>query len=185
MQKKHFISIGISLGNYHDFVNNIMTLVDDDQCSEYVCIANAHMLVEAYKHEDFADIVNNSAITTPDGMPLTWVLRSLYNIKQKRVAGMDLLPDLLTEAAKHKKSVFFYGGTGDILVKTKDYISKNYPGIPHVGIYSPPYPIMEDEDEDVVKIINSSKPGLVFVVLNSIRHARIPGGPNDDHRPSE
>ena len=167
MQKKHLISIDVSLGDYHDFVNNIMMLAENEQRSEYVCVANAHMLVEAYKEKDFADVVNDSKITTPDGMSLIGGLRLLYKIKQSRVSGMDLLPDLLSEASKHKKPVFFYGSTEDILMKTKKHISINYPGIPHVGTYSPPFCLMteDDDDENVVKIINSSPARLVFVAL--------------------
>ena len=173
MQKKHLISIGISLSDYHDFVNNIIMLTEHEQRNEYVCVANAHMLVEAYRHKDFADMVNNSKITTPDGMSLIWGLRLLYKIKQCRVAGMDLLPDLLAEASKHKKAVFLYGGTEDILMKTQKYISINYPGIPHVGAYSPPFsPMREKEEEEIVKMINSSNVGLVFVTLGCPKQER-------------
>jgi len=87
------------------------------------------MLVEAHKDKEFADIVNNSVITTLDGLPLTWGLRLLYGIKQDRVAGMDMLPDLLSLASKNQIPVFFYGGTEEVLTKTEAYIKQYNPDI--------------------------------------------------------
>jgi N-acetylglucosaminyldiphosphoundecaprenol N-acetyl-beta-D-mannosaminyltransferase len=166
MQKKPLISINLSLGYYPDFINEIMDLTTMDECSEYICVANAHMLVEAYRHEQFKSIVNNSIITTPDGVSLTWGLKLLHGIRQDRVAGMDLLPDLLAAASKQGKSVFFYGGTTDLLNKVKQHIAVHYSGIPDVGVYSPPFrSLTEMEEQEVVNIINENKPKLLFVVL--------------------
>jgi N-acetylglucosaminyldiphosphoundecaprenol N-acetyl-beta-D-mannosaminyltransferase len=166
MQKKLFIGIEISLGSYLDFITEIMGLATMDDCSEYVCMANAHMLFETHKDEKFKNIVNNSAITVPDGISLTWGLRMLYGIKQVRVAGMDLLPDLLNAASKQSKSVFFYGGTPNLLNKVRRHIAVHYSGIPDVGVYSPPFrSLTEMEEREIVDIINENKPEILFVVL--------------------
>ena len=166
MLKKPLISIDISLGSYYNFIDEIMALAENDKNSEYICVSNVHMLVEAYRDKQFKDIVNSSIITTPDGLPLTWALKLLFGIKQERVAGMDLLPDLLQQASLQKMPVFFYGSTPDTLEKTKLYIKIHYPDIPHVGSISPPFrSLAEGEEQQFIEKINCSGAKLIFVSL--------------------
>ncbi len=165
MQKKSLISLQLSTGAYSLFCQRIIDL-SNSSCGGYVCVANVHMLVEAYKDKLFADIVNNSVITTPDGLPLTWALKWLYGIKQDRVAGMDLLPDLLLLASQQKIPVFFYGSTETVLERTQEYINENYPDIPSINFLSPPFRTLSSEETDnIIDKINSSGAKLVFVSL--------------------
>jgi N-acetylglucosaminyldiphosphoundecaprenol N-acetyl-beta-D-mannosaminyltransferase len=166
MYKQPLISINVSLGRYQDFIDNVLTLTDNSGVSEYVCVANAHMLVEAHKYEPFQSVVNNSIITTPDGVSLVWGLNFLHNIRQDRVAGMDLLPDLLAAASTYHKRVFFYGSTDTLLEKVRQHIAVNYPEITAVGVYSPPFrALTEQEEQEIVARINESNPDLIFVAL--------------------
>ena len=172
MQKTPLINLNISLGSYQEFCKIILQIAVRSE-SEYVCVSNVHMLIEAGKHDDFAHIVNNAVIATPDGLPLVWALKWLYGIKQERVAGMDLLPDLLLEASRNKIPVFFYGSTEEVLEKTEGYISENYQGIPYVMSYSPPFrPLTDEENDQVVNLINESGAKLVFVALGCPKQER-------------
>lgn len=124
------------------------------------------MLIEAYNDRNFARIVSNANIITPDGKPLAWALGILYGIKQVRVAGMDLFPDLLNAAAVHQLPVYFYGGTVSLLDKTLAHLRENYPKLQIAGSYSPPFrKLSPKEDEFVIDQINRSGASLVFVVL--------------------
>jgi N-acetylglucosaminyldiphosphoundecaprenol N-acetyl-beta-D-mannosaminyltransferase len=166
MQKHTLLSIDLSLGSYSDFVDEIIRLANMDDSSEYICVANVHMLVEAYKDKEFAKIVNNAVITTPDGVPLTWGLKWLYGIKQERVAGMDLFPDLLRVASQQAIPVFFYGGTETVLSGISEYIKTHYSEKIFAGSYSPPFcPLTPDEEEKIINRINASGAKLVFVSL--------------------
>lgn len=165
MQKISLTDIYLSFGIYRTFCEKILQLALNTN-SEYICVANVHMLVETYKDKEFAKIVNNSAITTPDGVPLIWGLEWLYGIKQERVAGMDLLPDLLDIASQFRISVFFYGNTEDVLQRTKEHITKFYSGIPFTGVYSPPFRSLTPEEEQrIIYMINASGAKIVFVSL--------------------
>ena len=165
MKKVNLLSIAISTGSYRDFVTNIINSAGSCN-SNYTCVANVHMLVEAHSDESFATLVRNAHFITPDGKPLSWALRLLYGIKQDRVAGMDLLPDLLAEASKAGMPVFFYGGTTEVLEKTELYLKENFPDVPVAGLYSPPFrELTKEEDERVIEHINTSGARLVFVIL--------------------
>lgn len=165
MEKVNLLGIDISTGTYKQFLREILDGANSQE-SKYACVANVHMLVEAHTEPDFAKVVRNANIIAPDGQPLAWALRLLYGIKQERIAGMDLLPDLLQQAEKHKVPVYFYGGHEDLLEKTKDHIHTNYPSLPVAGLSSPPFrPLTRKEDLDTITEINGSGARLVFVAL--------------------
>ncbi len=165
MQSKKLLSININLGTYSSFINNLIDKAKTRQ-SYYTCVANVHMVIEAYKKPFYADIVNRATLVTPDGLPLTWALNILYGIKQERVAGMDLLPDLLTAAEKQDLSVAFYGGTDALLEKTKKHVKIKYPGLTVSKLHSPPFRLLTPEEESaVVQMMNDSEASIIFVVL--------------------
>jgi len=143
---KKVISLFLTQAPYAFFVQKIVELAKTNQ-SSYTCVANVHMTIEAHWDQKFAEVVNNADLVTPDGMPLAKAMSLLYGIQQERVAGMDLLPDLLKEAEKQKLSVFFYGGTQEMLDKTKEYVQVNYPKLNKQHYFSPPFRALTAEEE--------------------------------------
>lgn len=165
MDKLNVVSIPVSTGRYTDFIKNLVTSAKAKE-SEYACVANVHMLVEAHKNRRYAQVVEEAAYVTPDGKPLSWALRLLHGVKQERVAGMDLLPDLLREGEAANLSVFFYGGTDDMLKKTATYLAQHYPALTIAGMHSPPFRNLTAlEEKKTAERINASGASFVFVVL--------------------
>ncbi len=159
------ISLDLSIGSYLSFVDRILALAKVKQ-SSYICVANVHMIIEAHWDAQFATMVNGADLVTPDGMPLAKAMKLLYGIKQERVAGMDLLPDILQKAQEEQLGVFFYGGTDEMLQHTKEYILKFYPRLSKHEYFSPPFrPLTEEEEAGIISKINNSEVHLVFVAL--------------------
>lgn len=172
MEKTKVFSLCVSNGTYPQFVEEVISKAGSHQ-SDYACLANVHMLVETYMSASFAETVNEAAIITPDGKPLTWALWLMQGLQQDRVAGMDLMPDLLASAAEKSIPVFFYGGSEDMLQKTKGYLAKNYPLLKIAGLYSPPFrQLTKGEENAVIENINASGAKLVFVVLGCPKQER-------------
>ncbi len=162
--KKPLISININTGAYKHFVTEVVKM--SEKKSSYTCIANVHMLVEAYGNASFAEIVNQADMITPDGIPLTWGLKLLHGVKQDRVAGMDLLPDLLKEAEDKDIPVYFYGGTENMLSHIREDLPKLFPRLKIAGMFSPPFrELSVSEIEMTAQFINNSGAKIVFVVL--------------------
>lgn len=163
--KKKIITLFISTGNYSSFIERIIEL-SIKKTSSYICVANVHMTIEAFKDINYSKIVNNANLITPDGMPIAKAIALLYKIKQDRVAGMDLLPDLLKMAEKENLGIFFYGSTNETLQKTKAFVEKVYPTINNHSYYSPPFRLLTPEEEvSVIKRINDSGSHLIFIAL--------------------
>jgi len=124
------------------------------------------MVIEAYRDQEFRSVVNGANIAAPDGKPLAVFMRLFYGIRQDRVCGMDILPDVLARAEKENKSVFFYGTTEDILTAIRARIRKQFPGLNLAGTFSPPFRTLTPKEKgDIVSQINATSPDFVFVAL--------------------
>jgi N-acetylglucosaminyldiphosphoundecaprenol N-acetyl-beta-D-mannosaminyltransferase len=165
MPQKKLIEFPVSTGPYMSFIDHIVSLAAD-RTSSYVCIANVHMFVEAYNDQDFMKVIRRAAIVTPDGKPLAWGMRTIHSMHQDRVAGMDLLPDLLEKMVQKNLSAYFYGGSPSLLKQTASFVNNHYPHLNAAGFYSPPFrALTAAEDLEIIDNINSSGANVVFVVL--------------------
>ena len=162
----------ISTGSVAEFVEAILAL-GAARASAYVCFANVHMLMEAEQHADFAHILNQAAVAVPDGSPVAAAVRWCGGPAQARVAGMDLLPELLHQAAARGQSVYFYGTTPTVLQRMVDRARRELPHLRIVGTHAPAFrPSTPAEDAAEVATIEAADPDLLFVALGCPRQER-------------
>ncbi|WP_202803609.1 WecB/TagA/CpsF family glycosyltransferase [Spirulina subsalsa] len=141
--------------------------------SKSVCVANVHMLMEAHWHPDFAQILNASDLVTPDGMPLVWMLRLLGASFQDRVAGMDILLKSCTLAQYCGVSVYFVGSHSEVLAQMRQKLEQQFPQLTIAGMEPLPFrALTPTEDTALIKKINQSGAGLVFVSLGCPKQER-------------
>lgn len=138
----------------------------DQRQSKTVCVANVHMLMEAYWNPDFGTVLKNSDLVTPDGMPLVWMMRRLGAISQERVAGLDLFLAVCELAQKQGVCLFFVGSQREILSRMRKRLDKEFPKLKIAAMEPIPFrPLTEVEDKALIQKINESGAGLVFVSL--------------------
>ncbi len=134
--------------------------------SKVVCLANVHMLMEAYWNQDFAHVLRNADLVAPDGMPLVWMLRLMGISNQNRVAGMDVFINLCQLASICNVSVYFLGSQPKILDLMKNKLELEFPALSIAGMESLPFrPLTTEENEALIKKVNYSGAGLIFVCL--------------------
>jgi N-acetylglucosaminyldiphosphoundecaprenol N-acetyl-beta-D-mannosaminyltransferase len=134
--------------------------------SKMVCLANVHMLMEAYWHEEFASVLKSADVVSTDGMPLVWMLRQMGMRGQDRVAGMDVYLRLCQLAASIGVSVYFVGSQAETLAQMQQKLSQDFPNLKIAGMEPLPFrPLTPDEDAALIQKINDSGAGLVMVCL--------------------
>ncbi len=138
--------------------------------SKAVCLANVHMIMEAYKNPSFKKVLHQADLVTPDGKPLVWMLRRLGISHQNQVAGMDVFLNLCDLAESTGISIYFLGSTQDILDKMKRKLDREYPILKIAGMNSIPLMSIDEirkssEDRELIEEINESGAGIVFVCL--------------------
>jgi N-acetylglucosaminyldiphosphoundecaprenol N-acetyl-beta-D-mannosaminyltransferase len=134
--------------------------------SKMVCLANVHMIMEAYWDRKFATVLNSADIVAPDGMPLVWMLRQMGMFGQNRVAGMDVFLRLCELSQLSKVSIFFLGSQQTVLDQINKRLAKEFPNVQIAGMEPLPFrPLTPSEDDALIQKINQSGAGLVFVCL--------------------
>jgi N-acetylglucosaminyldiphosphoundecaprenol N-acetyl-beta-D-mannosaminyltransferase len=137
-----------------------------DHCSKAVCIANVHMLIEAYQKPDFANVLRDADLVTPDGMPLVWMLKMLGASNQDRVAGLDVLRALCKAAESEGVSVFFLGSQEFILNSMRVNLEREFPDLIIAGMEPLPFrPLTLEEDIAIIQKVNESNAGIVLLAL--------------------
>lgn len=132
----------------------------------YACFANVHMFMEAQDNELLARAMRHAPWVFTDGKPLCWALKLTRRGVQERIAGMDMMPALLAEAALRQLPVYFLGGTAEVNQQVVARAKQTWPSLLVAGAESPPFrPLQPDEDRDLVNRINGSGAKLLFVAL--------------------
>jgi N-acetylglucosaminyldiphosphoundecaprenol N-acetyl-beta-D-mannosaminyltransferase len=134
--------------------------------SRYICIANVHVLMEAYDSAAYQKVINHADLTTPDGMPLVWMLRMKGVKNQTRVYGPLLMLQVLKRAEKEQIPVGFYGSDEKTLNKLVSNMLERFPSLLVKYTFSPPFRELDNqEDTEVIKAINDSNARILFVGL--------------------
>ncbi len=163
--RKRVVSLALTGRPYANFIDEVMEM-GRQRTPAYVCFANAHMVVEAAQNPAFGDAVNAANWVAADGVPLTWALRFLYGQRQERITGLDVMPTLLSEAARAGLSVYVYGSTPLVLQHFREFCATHHPLLQIAGTHSPPFRALTPEEEaEDIDAINASGAQLVFVAL--------------------
>lgn len=161
----NIIGLKISLTDYSNAIGSVMLWSQNDKPC-YICAANVHMLMEAHDSPDFARIVNEADLVTPDGMPLVWMMRLKGQRNQQRVYGPTLMLNVLAMAARENIPVGFYGGAPHVLDTLVERMKERFNGLNVVYSYSPPFrELSPQEKEEVVGNIDRSGVRILFVGL--------------------
>lgn len=138
-----------------------------------VCVANVHMVMEAFDDPGFRRSVNSADRVTPDGVPLVAALRSLGLPRARRVYGPTLTPRVCERAAELGLPVGFYGGTPEVLEAMTGSLVARFPKLEIAFVHAPPFrPLTRDEDAAVVDAIHDAGVAILFVGLGCPKQER-------------
>lgn len=139
-----------------------------DLSGDYCCVSNVHTTVMSWEDENYCAIQNGGILAIPDGGPLSSVGRKRGYKRMKRTAGPSYMEEILTISVKEGWKHYFYGSTEETLKKLYKKLEENYSGIKVVGMYSPPFrPITEEENNIDIERINKANPDFVWVGLGA------------------
>ena len=135
---------------------------------DYICVANVHTTVMAFRDEEYRKVQNSGAMALPDGQPLSIVSRRRGYAQAGRVPGPDLMPAILDLSQQKGYTHFFYGSTENTLKQLEKVIMTRYPGLKIAGMYAPPFrDLTQEEDDEVVRRINDSGADFIWVALGA------------------
>ena len=167
MERCTILNTNINVTNMNDVLEALTNSLEEIR-GNYVCVANVHTTVMAFRDESYRKIQNESWMTLPDGKPLSIVSKRRGYIEAERVPGPDLMPKVFEISKEKGYRHFFYGSTENTLSMLRKKIEEKYPYLQIVGMYSPPFrKLTEEEDKEIIEKINETKPDFVWVALGA------------------
>ena len=138
-----------------------------------MCVTNVHTIVTAYENESYRKIQNGGIMAIPDGGPLASVGQKHGYKEMQRTTGPSYMEEIMKISVEKGYRHYFYGAMQKTLDKLRGVLEKKYPGIQIVGMYSPPFRRMTDEEnEEIVKKINRASPDFLWVGLGAPKQER-------------
>ena len=139
----------------------------------YVCVTDVHGVIEAQDDPAFREILNNSYMTTPDGMPLVWTGHMRGHAHMQRVYGPDLLMALCNVSVERGYRHFFFGGRPGVADRLTRVLKEQFPGLEIVGTYVPPFrPLTDVEEKELKDAVAAAKPDIFWVGLGLPKQER-------------
>ncbi|WP_288311832.1 WecB/TagA/CpsF family glycosyltransferase [uncultured Selenomonas sp.] len=128
-----------------------------------VATANAEMLMRATHDGALRRILQGAAMVTPDGAGTVWAAHHLGHAMPERVAGYDMVQELMREApAKHRR-IFFFGSAPGVADKAKKKAEQLYPGIEIVGTRNGFFTAADEPA--IIEEIKAAHPDILLVAL--------------------
>lgn len=167
MERCTILKTNINITNMNMVLQSLVSSLEEKR-GEYICVANVHTTVMAFRDTEYRRIQNESWMTLPDGKPLSIVSKRRGFIEAERVPGPDLMPKVFEISREKRYRHFFYGSTESTLALLRESIESKYPYLDIAGMYSPPFrDLTEAEDNSVIEMINNSKADFVWVALGA------------------
>lgn len=126
---------------------------------------NADKFNELQVNDRLKTIVNESDIVNADGFSVVWAAKVLGTPMKERVAGIDLMCELMELSEKRQYSVYFLGAKQEIVEKAVKNSRKMYPRLRVAG-YRNGY-FSKTEWHAVAQKVKDCNPDIVFIGISS------------------
>jgi exopolysaccharide biosynthesis WecB/TagA/CpsF family protein len=175
--KYDLFGVRVAASNYDQIVDLVVRAAEE-RVAAIVSLHAVHAIIESSRDPSLLEKVNRFDAVLPDGQPVRWALNSLHGVRlRERVYGPELMLRLCLRAAGEGIPIYLYGGMPEVLEQLQERLLAQYPKLQIAGAKSPPFrALTADEDAAVVRQINESGAGILFIGL---------GCPKQDHFAAE
>jgi N-acetylglucosaminyldiphosphoundecaprenol N-acetyl-beta-D-mannosaminyltransferase len=164
MTRTRLLGLPLDLLNTEETLDRIEEMVGSNGVHQHV-VLNAAKVVQAQHDDDLRAAIEACDVVNADGMSVVWAGRLLGVPVPERVAGIDLMEELLARAALRGWPVYLLGAREEVVSKVATIERQRHPGLIVAG-YRNGYWRPEQED-DVVEAVVMARPKLLFVAMPS------------------
>lgn len=126
---------------------------------------NAGKIVDIQEDNQLRKNFNAADIINADGQAVVWAYRFLGKPLKERVAGVDLMENLVAMAAEKSYKIYLLGAEEEVVSRLNDIYSQKYGNDLVVG-YRNGY-FDKDQEEKIVEDIVKSGAQMLFVAFSS------------------
>lgn len=163
MQKKiTVLNVNIDALTMEESVSVVEKFITD-KIPKYVVTANAEIVMLAQRDQEFAGIIERADLVLPDGAGVVWAARYNGYVVPERVAGFDLVQQLMIQSAQKGHRIYMFGGAPGVVTKAKETAQSKYPGVNIVGTRHGYF--TESENSEIIEDIRKCQPDILLIAL--------------------
>ena len=139
----------------------------------YVCFASVHGVMEAQDDPTLMKVYEDAFVVAPDGMPLVWVGHMQGFSAMDRIAGPEMMLEIMGGVEFRDCSHFLCGGENGMAEELRDKLVARFPHLKICGVFTPPFrPMKVDEERALIEAVHRAQPDIIWVGL---------GAPKQEH----
>lgn len=166
------LGIGVHAIDMEQAVARVRLAVEEGR-KGYVCLAGVHGIMEALRSPDLRVIYANAYFVAPDGTPTVWMGHLQGLAKMQRVAGPDLMLEVIGRKELSHYKHFLCGGAPGVAEQLRGQLTRRFPWASIAGTYTPPFRAMTaDEEDDLAGTIGALKPDIVWLGISTPKQER-------------
>ncbi len=168
--KVNVLGVPVDPGTLSQARERVFSLLEEEKPGKSVFSINPEIVIAARKDEAFAEILKGGDLNLPDGVGIVWASRLLGKKVPDRVAGYDLVRELLPECARRKLKIFLLGGRPGVSREAKIKMENEFPGLNIVGTNHGYF--TGDEIGKIREELQKADPDILLVGLGFPRQER-------------
>lgn len=162
--KVDFLGIPVDSHTMEETIERIDQAIQANEHINHVVI-NAGKVVSMMKDKELFNSVLSCDIINADGQSIVWAARFLGKKIPGRVAGVDLMQELIKLAARRRYKCFFLGAKEEVVKKVVDRYTNEF-GKDIIAGYRNGY-FSAAEEPEVARMIAASGAHMLFVAITS------------------
>ncbi|WP_280521337.1 WecB/TagA/CpsF family glycosyltransferase [Paenibacillus mangrovi] len=145
-----------------DTVKYLTHILESEERRPFQIItANPIMVMKALEEPDYMKVMRDAELLVPDGTGVVWAAARTETPVQERVAGFDLLHELMKAGEDYHWKVYLLGSTPEVIHATAEKLRLQYPGVQICGVRDGYF--KEDQDVEVIADIRKAAPDILLV----------------------
>lgn len=163
MEHKKVSVLGVSFDNKtkETFLAELMERIHHNK-KTFVVTANPEIVMYAKKDSAYMELIHEADYVVADGIGIIKGSKILGTPIVERVAGYDLMLELLNQANEQGSRVYLLGAKEEVLQQTVKRVRELYPAIDLVGAKNGYF---DFSDASVIDEVQQTKPDMVFVAI--------------------
>ena len=160
METVNILGVHVNKYTMQEAVEKASSLMETEKLS-MIFTPNSEIILYASNNPEFAEVLNNGDMVIPDGIGVVYGAKILRNPIKERVAGYDLVCNLLPVMAEKGQSVYLLGAKPGVAEKAAETLLAKHPGLVIAGTHDGYF----KDDDEVIADINKCAPDFLMVCL--------------------
>ena len=170
MEKIDILGVNFDNVSMDEAVNICDEFLKKDK-GNLIVTPNPEIVMRAKDDDEFKNIINTAELVIPDGIGIIKAGNILGTPLKERVAGFDLICNLLEKYKNGNATFYFWGSKPGFADEAKENMEKKYPNIKILGAHTGYF--KDDEEKEIIEEIRALKPDILLVGTGAPKQEKI------------